>query len=183
MHRPLTIILLALALILPSACRSRVKPRSAPDAAAAADTVRVQDPAEQFTTRDSSQAARQPVSRDIDRIARERGDVQDAFFAFDSSLLDDRARAALATSSRWLKDNPNVIAVIEGHCDERGTEQYNLALGDRRAHAAREYLIALGIDPRRLSQISYGEERPFADGTGEQAWSQNRRAHLRLQTR
>ena len=103
-------------------------------------------------------------------------DVGDrVFFGFDSSELDDEARGTLERMAVWLKENPGVTLTIEGHCDERGTREYNLALGDRRASAARDYLVALGINPSRLSTISFGKERPAVLGSNEYAWAQNRR--------
>ncbi len=98
------------------------------------------------------------------------------FFDFDSYDLKPEARATLERQAAWLKANPGVKVVIEGHCDERGTREYNLALGERRANAAREYLISLGVDPNRMTTISYGKERPVAFGHNEAAWAQNRRA-------
>ena len=121
------------------------------------------------------------LPRDLDalnRYVQERGHIRDAFFAYDESTLTADAQAALTSSANWLRTNPQYNLLIEGHTDERGTEQYNLALGDRRANTARQYLVALGVDGRRLRTVSYGEERPFAEGSNEYAWSQNRRAHL-----
>jgi peptidoglycan-associated lipoprotein len=121
------------------------------------------------------------LPRDIERLnefVRERGYVRDAFFGYDESALSDEARAALTASATWLRQNPQYNLLIEGHCDERGTEQYNLALGDRRAHIVREYLVTLGIDNARIKTVSYGEERPFEQGHDESAWAQNRRGHL-----
>jgi peptidoglycan-associated lipoprotein len=103
---------------------------------------------------------------------------QDAFFDYDKSDLRDDARAALDADGKLLRDNANARVTIEGHCDERGTPEYNLALGERRAAAARDYLVAAGIDAGRVEIISYGEERPFATGSDESAWAQNRRAHF-----
>lgn len=97
-------------------------------------------------------------------------------FGYDSSVLDAEAQATLAEQAMWLKKYPNVKAVIEGHCDERGTREYNLALGERRASAAHEYLVSQGISAARLSTISYGKERPAVLGHDAGAWSQNRRA-------
>ncbi len=97
-------------------------------------------------------------------------------FDFDSSVLSAQARQTLEGQAGWLKQYPNVRLVIEGHCDERGTREYNLALGERRAAAAKNYLVALGVDDARLTTISYGKERPFALGHDDDAWSQNRRA-------
>lgn len=96
------------------------------------------------------------------------------FFAFDKSELSAEERTTLERQAFWLRRYPNVSVTIEGHADERGTREYNLALGERRAAAARDYLVSLGIDPSRLSTISYGEERPQALGSNEEAWAQNR---------
>ncbi len=104
--------------------------------------------------------------------------IKDAFFDYDSYTLRDDARQALMESARVLKERPNIRFTIEGHCDERGSEAYNLALGDKRANAARDFLISQGIDPARIDTISYGEEKPFATGHDEASWAQNRRAHL-----
>ncbi|NBC96815.1 MAG: peptidoglycan-associated lipoprotein Pal [Deinococcus-Thermus bacterium] len=98
------------------------------------------------------------------------------FFGFDRSDLSANARATLDRQAEWLREYPEVQVQIEGHTDERGTRNYNLALGDRRATAVRNYMVALGIDPARISTISYGEERPVALGSNEEAWAQNRRA-------
>jgi peptidoglycan-associated lipoprotein len=103
---------------------------------------------------------------------------QDAFFDYDKSDLRDDAKAALDADAKSLRDQADVHIVIEGHCDERGTTEYNLALGERRAAAARDYLVAAGIDASRIEVVSMGEERPFATGSNEEAWAQNRRAHI-----
>ncbi len=97
------------------------------------------------------------------------------FFAFDRSDLNANSRATLEKLASWLTTYQNVTITIEGHCDERGTREYNLALGERRADAARDYLVALGVDGGRLSTISYGKERPAVLGSNEDAWAQNRR--------
>ncbi len=97
------------------------------------------------------------------------------FFAFDRSDLNANSRATLEKLASWLTTYQNVTITIEGHCDERGTREYNLALGERRADAARDYLVALGVDGGRLSTISYGKERPAVLGSNEEAWAQNRR--------
>ena len=96
-------------------------------------------------------------------------------FGTDQSDIDADARAILDSQAAWMQRYPNVRATIEGHCDERGTREYNLALGDRRANAAKNYLVAKGIDPSRLTTISYGKERPVALGSDEAAWAQNRK--------
>jgi peptidoglycan-associated lipoprotein len=117
---------------------------------------------------------------DLNRAAQRRGWVQDAFFSYDESTLTSEAQAALGATATWLKIHPDIGLLIEGHCDERGTEQYNLALGDRRANIAKEYLATLGVDAARIKTVSYGVERPFDPGHTEQAWAKNRRAHLVL---
>ncbi len=104
--------------------------------------------------------------------------IKDAFFDYDSYTLREDARQALMDSARVLKERASIRFTIEGHCDERGSEAYNLALGDKRANAAKEFLVSQGIDPARIDTISYGEEKPFATGHDEEAWKQNRRAHL-----
>lgn len=98
------------------------------------------------------------------------------FFAFDRFDLSQEARATLEKQAAWLQANRGVTVTIEGHADERGTREYNLGLGERRANSAKDYLVALGINPDRISTISYGEERPVAVGSNETAWAQNRRA-------
>ena len=103
------------------------------------------------------------------------------FFDFDKSDIRTDARTRLDGWADWLNKYPQATAVIEGHCDERGTREYNLALGERRANAAKSYLVAKGIDAKRLQTISYGKERPAVVGSNEAAWSQNRRAVLVVQ--
>ena len=115
---------------------------------------------------------------DLNRVAQERGYIQDAFFAYNESTLSNDAQAALTASANWLKQNAQYNILIEGHCDERGTEQYNLALGDHRANTVKQYLQTLGVDGARMRTVSYGEERPFDPGHDESAWAKNRRAHL-----
>jgi peptidoglycan-associated lipoprotein len=98
------------------------------------------------------------------------------FFEFNSSDMTEEARATLDRQAAWLKKYSSVSVTVEGHCDERGTREYNLALGDRRATAAKNYLVADGISPDRVKTISYGKERPAVLGHNEAAWAQNRRA-------
>src|SRR6201997_1344339 len=98
------------------------------------------------------------------------------FFAFDRADISPEARQILVRQADWLRRYPNVTVTIEGHCDERGTREYNLALGERRAQAAKNVLVALGIPASRISTISYGKERPAVPGSTEDAYAQNRRA-------
>lgn len=106
------------------------------------------------------------------------GALQTVYFAFDSSRLSTAARNTLESNARFLTENANVDIQIEGHADERGGEQYNLALGERRARSVRDYLVALGVNANRISIISYGKSSPKAFGHDEIAWSQNRRANF-----
>jgi peptidoglycan-associated lipoprotein len=99
-------------------------------------------------------------------------------FDFDKSDIRAQDARILDANAAWLKEHPNQIVLIEGHCDERGTNEYNMALGDRRAKATQEYLISRGLDVKRFTTISYGEERPLCTQKGERCWSQNRRAQF-----
>ncbi|HET6369903.1 MAG TPA: peptidoglycan-associated lipoprotein Pal [Nitrospiria bacterium] len=104
--------------------------------------------------------------------------LEDAFFDFDQWTLRSDAKAVLEKNARWLTTHPGVSIRIEGHCDERGTNEYNLALGERRSKSVRNYLVNLGIDAKRFSVISYGEEKPFCSVQTESCFQENRRAHF-----
>ena len=112
------------------------------------------------------------------RLARDfvENTTDTVFFAFDSSSLSAEAQAALDTQVAWLKKHDDVNVIVQGHCDDRGTREYNLALGERRANAVKQYLVSQGIAADRISVISYGKERPAVLGSNEAAWAQNRRA-------
>jgi len=111
-------------------------------------------------------------------LAANAGDS--VFFDFDQYNLKPEGQATLQAQAAWLAKYPAVTLTIEGHCDERGTREYNLALGERRANSARAYLISLGVDANRLQVISYGKDRPFAVGSDETSWAQNRRGFSRV---
>ncbi|MBV9492930.1 MAG: peptidoglycan-associated lipoprotein Pal [Acidobacteria bacterium] len=182
--------------ILTTACPKKPKPQVNPNTATqATDTA----PNVDIPTNTAPTASTVPEPRDFvqtdtrpqveelpldiegaNRVAQERGYIKDAFFGYDEAALSSDAQAALTASATWLKNNPKYNLLVEGHCDERGTEQYNLALGDRRANTVKDYLAALGVDSSRMRTVSYGEERPFDPGHEESSWSQNRRAHLVL---
>ena len=102
------------------------------------------------------------------------------YFALDSSELSSTARATLEKQADWLNHYTRISVTVEGHCDERGTREYNLALGERRANAVKEYLVALGVRSSRVNTVSYGKERPLVSGSGESVWSQNRRGTTTL---
>ncbi len=108
------------------------------------------------------------------------GPLRDLAFGFDSYELDDAARASLREGAAWLKDNTKGRVEVEGHCDERGTVEYNLALGAKRARAAKDYLATLGVPNDRLSTISYGEELPLCTEHTDDCWARNRRDHFVL---
>ena len=105
-------------------------------------------------------------------------DVKDAYFDLDKADIRTDARDALSQTAQFLRSYPQLKVVIEGHCDERGSTEYNLALGDRRAAAAKEFLVSLGIQADRLQTVSYGKEKPFCSASTEQCWQENRRAHF-----
>jgi len=107
-------------------------------------------------------------------------EVQDVYFDLDSADIRADARTALSKTADFLKAHPDVKVVIEGHCDERGSTEYNLALGDRRASAAKNFLVTLGIPADQMTTVSYGKERPFCTDHDESCWQQNRRGHFVL---
>ena len=117
------------------------------------------------------------ANRSLEDLNRD-SPLKPAFFLLDSADLDDTGRAIVTTNADVLKKYPSWQITIEGHCDERGTAEYNLALGERRAVAVKTYLVSLGISPDRLRTVSYGKEFPFDPGHVEDAWSKNRRAHF-----
>ncbi|MFH0789404.1 MAG: peptidoglycan-associated lipoprotein Pal [Pseudomonadota bacterium] len=109
-----------------------------------------------------------------------RFESEDIYFEFDQHILSDTAKQNLTKKAQWLKDYPSAKALIEGHCDERGSAEYNLALGQKRADAAMQYLVSLGINANRISSISFGREKPLDPAHTEVAWAKNRRAHFVL---
>jgi len=112
------------------------------------------------------------------KSAKDRFENEDILFEFDSIRLTPVAQEILTQKAAWLRANPRATVKIEGHCDSRGTNEYNLALGEGRAQSAKAFLVDLGIDPSRLTTISYGEERPIDRAQTEEGWAKNRRAHF-----
>jgi peptidoglycan-associated lipoprotein len=134
---------------------------------------------ESFPTQPVTQA---PITEpSVDELNRQKV-LRTVYFDYDKSDLTDATRQTLQSNAEWLKQNPKRKIVIEGHCDERGTIEYNLALGQRRAAAVRGYLESLGIDSARLRVVSYGKERPLDPGHTEDAWSRNRRAEFLIES-
>jgi peptidoglycan-associated lipoprotein len=105
-------------------------------------------------------------------------ELKDALFDFDRYNIRSDARAVLDSVASWLNKNRDINVLIEGHCDERGTNEYNLALGEKRANATKDYLVSKGIAPSRMNTLSYGEERPACTAQNENCWQKNRRAHF-----
>ena len=124
----------------------------------------------------------QGLQEEAERVAAARNLFlnEDIFFEFDSAVLLAEAQGILKKKAEWLINNSDVTATIEGHCDERGTNEYNLALGERRAESAKTFLMDLGIAGSRLNSISYGEERPVDPGHNEEAWAKNRRGRFTI---
>ncbi len=110
----------------------------------------------------------------------EGGPLADIHFSLDAADLSDEARSTLDQHAQWIQAHPTAKIRVEGHCDERGTVEYNLALGDKRAQAARDYLVGRGVEATRLSVVSYGKERPLDPGHDEAAWARNRRDHFNV---
>ena len=111
---------------------------------------------------------------------KDTSSLQDIHFKFDRNDLDDESRATLRRNASYLKANSSAVIEIQGHCDERGTNNYNVALGERRAHSTKMYLVSQGVSARRIHTISYGEERPFCFDSNNACWQKNRRAHFRI---
>ena len=117
------------------------------------------------------------ANRSLDELNRD-SPLQPVFFSLDSAELDEAGRATATANAELLRKNPRWIVTIEGHCDERGTAEYNLALGEQRAIVVKTYLVSLGVSPDRIRTVSYGKEFPFNPGHNEAAWANNRRAHF-----
>ena len=173
MTRHLPKLPLVLIVALAAACAPKQPPLlEAPPATARPETA-APATAERPATVETGDSSIVPGSQD-DLRAKAGSDT--VLFGYDSYELDEMARATLLKHAAWLRANPGVRVTLEGHCDERGTREYNLALGDRRANSAKNFLASQGIDVSRLSTISYGKEKPVADGGDEAAHAQNRRA-------
>lgn len=155
------------------------RPTSAPAPTPAPPPARevVPEPGVQPASRPEGDVAAAELPADVEAINR-AGYLKDVFFDTDRADLREDARQTLAQNATWLTQHASVRTLIEGHCDERNTNEYNLALGWRRANAVKDYLVSLGVAADRISTISYGEERPFATCHDERCWWQNRRAHF-----
>ena len=130
----------------------------------------------------SGSAERQMEEVRAEQAASFAAGLRDVFFAYDSWTISEEGRQALNRDADWMKSSPSALVKVEGHCDERGTSAYNLVLGEKRAKAARNYLVELGVGANRLSVVSYGKERPSCNEHAESCYQQNRRGHLAVKT-
>ena len=186
-HRQSVLIVGVMILALAGACAKKTPPVARvtlpPDASGANDTAKPPSPPTPVS--EPRPVPPEPVAEDP-IAARDIGDInknspfQPVFFEFDSSDVDSKAQQALNANAEIMKKYPTWVVTIEGHTDERGTAEYNLALGERRAMSARTYLVSLGLSGDRLRTVSYGKEFPFDPGHDEAAWAKNRRAQFVL---
>ena len=176
---PLAVIILAL--VFSGACSKKVVTRSDDTAG---------DSTQSTLNTDNSSLHQEDLASSEDITDSKSGmssdemmmiNLEDIYFEFDRSTLTAESQEILRKKAQWLKVNRDAKVVIEGHCDNRGTNEYNLALGDRRAASTKAFLVNLGISPSRMVTISYGEERPLMHGQNEAAWSKNRRAHFEVE--
>lgn len=146
--------------------------------AKAVDTKAAKKAADDYAKREKARQAKLKALQDAQIVAD--FETQKIFFDFDKSDLKPEAKATLKNKAAWLSDHAAYVVRIEGHCDERGTAEYNLALGEKRANAAKKFLMALGVSEHRMSGISYGEEKPADPGHNDAAWAKNRRDEFSL---
>lgn len=156
----------------PKPPKTKVEPTPVPTAVSTPTVVTVDTPTPVPTP---PRAEPDITKKPIDEISKY---LKPVFFDFDKSDIRADQRDTLAANASFLQKWGTIQLTIEGHCDERGTREYNLALGDRRANAAKEYLVSLGVSASRFKTVSYGKERPFALGHDEDSWAKNRRAHF-----
>lgn len=164
MAKIITSAVLGLALIATAGCAKKRPPELPPA------------PTEQPPVVDNGGGSSDTLAGRLNELFKRNVISDTIHFALDQYDIDPEARRILDSQAQWLVANPQARITIEGHCDERGTREYNLGLGDRRANAAKNYLAARGVDAGRITTISYGKERPIALGSDEQSWAQNRRA-------
>lgn len=168
---------LVVALLVSTGCSKTVlENQSASDQ----NTPAAEDTSSSGTMAESDTTSQNTAVQASDAGSDTSGDIQAAvYFDFDSAMLDAEDQSLLQMKAQWLKDNPGVSSVlVEGHCDERGTDAYNMALGARRATAVKDYLVDMGVEMNKLDTQSYGEEKPAIMGHDESAWAKNRRANF-----
>jgi peptidoglycan-associated lipoprotein len=180
-RRAVTVLVMLLA--LGAGCAKKQPPIARPMPPPPPETTEARPPEPPEPTREPTSVPPEPVAEDliasgsIDDINR-NSPLKPAFFDFDSAEIEAAAQQSLQQNAEVLKKYGNLQISIEGHADERGTAEYNLALGERRAVAARNYMVSLGIPADRIKTVSYGKEFPFDPGHNEEAWAKNRRAHF-----
>jgi len=184
----LSMLIIILAFILPAGCAKTAAVKEEPQATAQATELEKEKAREKAMEEQLAQekAKEQAMAKEEAKekaakkaeVKEEASQFDDIHFAFDRSDLRPDAREILDMHAKWLKEHPKYGVRIEGNCDERGTVEYNLALGNRRANSAMKYLVDLGVDKKRISTISYGKERPLDPGHDEEAWAKNRRDHF-----
>ncbi len=181
--RIISVLAFALLVIFTVASCSKTKIKSEPESTISAeDEARRQAEEKRQKSLEEENLAEENLSRQqsAEMAQREKTafENEDIHFEFDSVRLTPEAQQLLTRKAQWLKQNPGATITIEGHCDSRGTNEYNLALGEGRAQSAKTFLVDLGIDPARITTISFGEERPLDPRQNEAAWAKNRRAHF-----
>ncbi len=166
-----TILPALICILIVAGCATTQVADETPDPKQTADTVSSSQQADidEKPAEEAQQVDTQPVQVNFDRV----------YFAYDQSTLSEQARAALSNNAVILQTSPDLKVTIEGHCDDRGSDEYNLALGERRAQSVRNFLVSLGVAPERMETISYGEEMPVNKGQNETAWAMNRRAEFK----
>ena len=180
---PFKRVLIVLGMICAAAACHKKPPATAPAPPAARAAVPSQPPAPLAPPSPAPQAPHTPSAQELFN-QKSLGELNsehplgDAFFDLDQTTLRDDARRALQQDAQWLAKWPTTKIMVEGHCDERGTAEYNLALGDRRARQVTQYLESLGVNPGRIATESMGKEAPFCKDSNESCWSQNRRGHF-----
>ncbi len=189
-HRIVTALALAVLVICFAAACTKSKISSTPAAPTAAEEEAARRAAEEARQRElarqkalaeenlAEESLSQRTAPEGTEANKTQFENEDVYFEFDSVHLTPEAQAILIKKGKWLRGNPAATVIIEGHCDNRGTNEYNLALGEGRAQSAKTFLVDLGIDISRLEIISYGEERPLDPLQTESAWAKNRRAHF-----
>lgn len=179
-----SLVWIAMFVLVTATAGCKPKPPEAPPEVIDVETTEVDEPAEDVveqptpTVDDTEEEALPEDLVDLNQVIRDRGLIGDVYFALDKFDLRADAREQLAQNAQFMRQHPELLFTIEGHCDERGTNEYNLALGQRRASAAKDYLISLSVDGPALRTISYGEERPVCTASDEACWQRNRRAHF-----
>ena len=170
-HATRATLIAVLSVLFITSCAKKTKPDNADGTAGGGQDQAATENPGAVTDKDMSYDAKGSDSGKIDGL-------NTIHFAYDKAALTSEAKSKLSENAKWIKSNGNVTVQIEGHTDERGSAEYNLALGERRAKSVQSYLESLGVPKGRMSIISYGEEKPIARGDNEQAWAQNRRANF-----